>query len=193
MCVLQGISLLQEQLTSFSKSSGARGCHWEELFEKSFGSIFQRPSKCWWMHSRRTWLQTIPSECHLKVRRAPFHWMRHLLKADKPVLVHRHTLAYCLHPFSGVPWQWPTFSLTITCLALVTSSWTHQRWPPYAYLSLHWPTMRRFWMSTRRPSTHNARPKRTEGTSHEYSSKQNDRCCLHRDRGQNATCGAFVA
>ena len=34
LCVLQGISLLQEHPTSFSKSYGAKGCHWEELLEK---------------------------------------------------------------------------------------------------------------------------------------------------------------
>ena len=34
ICVLQGISLRQEHLTSFSKSSGAKGCHWKELLEK---------------------------------------------------------------------------------------------------------------------------------------------------------------
>ena len=34
ICVLQGISLRQEHLTSFGISSGATGCHWEELLEK---------------------------------------------------------------------------------------------------------------------------------------------------------------
>ena len=36
--------------------------------------------------------------------------------------------------FVGVACQWSAFTLTITCLALVTSSWTHHRWALYAYL-----------------------------------------------------------
>ena len=36
ICVLQGISLLQEHLTSFSQSYCARGCTWEGLLETEF-------------------------------------------------------------------------------------------------------------------------------------------------------------
>ena len=39
----------------------------KSCWKKSFGSIFQLPSKCLWVHSRRIWLQNIPPECQLKV------------------------------------------------------------------------------------------------------------------------------
>ena len=59
-------------------------------------------------------------------------------------------------------------ALSVAYIYFDHSSWTHQRWRLYAYL--HWPTIRRLWMSIRRPSKYNARPKRTE--SHGYPSIQ---------------------
>ena len=126
MCIERG-SLLEEHLASFSKSSGARVCHWEEFLEKEFWVHLPMTTEMLLGPSRLIWLQNIPPEYHMKVRGAHFHWMNHLLKAEKPALVHRHTLAHCLPTFSGLTCQWRTFTLTITCLALVTSSWTHQR------------------------------------------------------------------
>ena len=165
ICVLQGISLLQEHLTSFSKSSVARGVTGKSCLNKSFGSIRQWPLQWCWVHFRRISLQTISPEFHLEVRGAHLHWLSHLLKAEKPVLVHHHNLAHRLPTFSGGHCQWRTFTLPITCLALITSSWTHTR---------------------------GGRPVLT---SHGYPSKhdpmitcQNDWCCMASDLGQNATC-----
>ena len=61
LCVMQGISLPQEQLTSFSKSSG------KSCWEKRSVSIFQGPSKWCWIHSWCIWLQNILPDCHRTV------------------------------------------------------------------------------------------------------------------------------
>ena len=170
----------------------------------SQGTVVERRGLVPSFNDHRNAVGSIPDGSGCRTFRQNATWrcaghMRHTLKAEKPVVVQCHTVAHCLLTFSGVPCQWRTFILTITCLSLVTSSWTHQRWPHYAYL--HWPTMRRFWMYTRRPSKHNARPKLTEKTSHRYPSKhdpmsmitcQNDCCCMGSHLGQNATCGVHV-
>ena len=64
-------------------------------------------------------------------------------------------------------------TLTRAFLVLVTSLW-----PPYAYLQTMW----RFWMSTRRHSNHNARPKRKERTSHGYILASTTLCYWWHDR-----------
>ena len=129
MCVLQGSSLLQEHLATFSKSSGAWGCHWEELLGKEF--VIHLPMTI------EITLDPFPTDLVADhyVRVSPEGACDTVpLKAEKSVLVHRQTPTHCLPTFPGVPCQWRTFTLTITCLALITSPWTHQRWPPYAYI-----------------------------------------------------------
>ena len=59
--------LLQEHLTSFIKSSGARGCHWEELSEKEFWIHLPMTIEMLLDPSRPIWLQNIPQEFHLNM------------------------------------------------------------------------------------------------------------------------------
>ena len=101
LCELQGISILIERLTSFSKSSGDMGMSlWRVVGKRVLGT-----SSCGYPNAdgsilggsgSSAFLQTATLRC----AQAIFHSMLHLLEAREPALVHEsHSGLLCLPHF----------------------------------------------------------------------------------------------